>query len=96
MTTDREGLENLPALLDLAAFEKTPSGLFRPLGALPGWLKLDDPAQEIDLADRYPLLELFFSECAEVFETGNPPRWIRMSGKKGRARAPQFICKLPP
>jgi len=74
MTIDREGLENLPALLDLAAFEKTPSGLFRPLGALPGWLKLDDPTQEIDLADRYPLLELFFSECASVFETGTPPR----------------------
>jgi signal transduction histidine kinase/CheY-like chemotaxis protein len=74
MTTDREGLENLPALLDLAAFEKTASGLFRPLGALPGWLKLDDPSEEIDLADRYPLLDLFFSECAEVFETGEPRR----------------------
>jgi len=68
-------MENLPAALDLAAFERTPSGLFRLVGALPDWLTLeDDTPPEIDLAERFPLLELFLSDAASVFETGTPPR----------------------
>ncbi len=71
MTTDPDSLDNLPAALNMAAFERTPSGLFRPAGALPGWF--DFQGQELDLADRYPLLELFLSDCAPVFETGTLP-----------------------
>jgi signal transduction histidine kinase/CheY-like chemotaxis protein/HPt (histidine-containing phosphotransfer) domain-containing protein len=75
MTVDRDGMENLPAALDLAAFERTSSGLFRPVGALPDWLRLDhDTPPEIDLAERFPLLEFFLSDCASVFETGTPAR----------------------
>ena len=69
--TDGDGLENLPAALDVAAFERTPSGLFRPLGKLPEWFKLGG---EIDLADRFPLLELFLTDCAPVFAEGSPER----------------------
>ncbi len=75
MTIERDAMENLPAALDLAAFERTPTGLFRQVGALPAWLKLDEnTSQEIDLAERYPLLEQFLPDCAGVFETGTPPR----------------------
>ena len=45
MTIERDGMENLPAALDLAVFERTPSGLFRPMGALPGWFKMDGNAR---------------------------------------------------
>lgn len=75
MRIERDGLENLPAALDLAAFERTASGLFGRLGTLPGWLEIDEgPRQEIDLAERFPLLELFLLDCASVFESGTPPR----------------------
>jgi len=75
MAIDRDGIENLPAALDVAAFEQTASGLFRPVGLLPNWLKLDEDATaEIDLGERFPVLELFLSDCASVFETGAPPR----------------------
>ena len=74
MTLERDGMENLPAALGMAAFERTPNGLFRPVGALPDWLKLDgNTSHEIDLAKRYPLLEQFLPDCASVFETGTPP-----------------------
>ena len=74
MTSERDDLENLPAALGVALFEQTASGLFRLVGAAPHWLTLGkDAAAEIDLADRFPLLELFFSDCASVFETGTPP-----------------------
>jgi signal transduction histidine kinase/DNA-binding response OmpR family regulator len=75
MTIDRDGMENLPAALDVAAFEPTERGLFRPVGLLPDWLKLDEDAPaEIDLGERFPVLEMFLSDCAPVFETGAPPR----------------------
>ena len=70
-SSERDAIENLPAALDWAVFEQTPRGLFRPLGSLPGWLPVDQ-AQEIDLADRFPLLELFFADCAPVFAGGVP------------------------
>ncbi len=73
MTSERDELENLPAALGLAAFEQTASGLYRAVGAAPYWLRLgEDAGAEIDLAERFPLLELFFSDCASVFETGTP------------------------
>jgi signal transduction histidine kinase/CheY-like chemotaxis protein/HPt (histidine-containing phosphotransfer) domain-containing protein len=75
MTIERDGMENLPAALDLAAFERTSDGLFRALGKLPDWLRFGEGAPaEIDLAERYPLLELFLSDCEPVFESGTPPR----------------------
>src|ERR1700690_1989546 len=74
MTNQRDGLENLPAALDLAAFEQTPAGLFRVMGALPPWIQLEDAsAPDIDLAERFPMLELFLADCSPVFETGTPP-----------------------
>ncbi len=75
MTIERDGMENLPAALDLAAFERTAAGLFRVFGALPEWLRLDaDPLAEIDLTEHFPVLELFFSDCEPVYETGSPAR----------------------
>ncbi len=74
MTIEGDGMENLPAALDLAAFELTPSGLFRPVGALPEWLEIDDPRPGTDLIERFPLLELFLSDCTSVFEAGTPRR----------------------
>jgi signal transduction histidine kinase/CheY-like chemotaxis protein/HPt (histidine-containing phosphotransfer) domain-containing protein len=71
MKTDSASLENLPAALDLAIFERTSRGLFRPLGELPRWMPLD-AGHEVDLADRFPLLELFLADCAPVFDTGSP------------------------
>ena len=73
MTTEPDAIENIAAALNCVVFERTPRGLFRPVGALPVWLPLD-PAQEIDLSERFPLLELFFADCAPVFATGVPPR----------------------
>lgn len=72
MTIEHEGLEDLPAALDLAVFERTARGLFRPVGAVPDWISLN--GGEIDLAERFPLLELFLTDCAPVFETGMPQR----------------------
>ena len=75
MTNEADALANLPAALDLAAFEQSPSGLFQILGALPGWLNHDEfSVSGINLAERFPLLELFFADCASVFETGTPSR----------------------
>jgi len=73
MAPARDDMDDLPAALDLAVFERTPGGLFRAIGALPDWAKsgAENPA-EIDLADRFPLLELFLADCAPVFETGTP------------------------
>ena len=75
MTIDSGGWENLPAALDMVVFEQTPRGLFRLVGALPDWMSLDGAsAAEIDLAERFPLLELFLADCLPVFENGIPPR----------------------
>lgn len=74
MLNERDGMEGLPAALDLAAFELLPSGRFRIAGELPAWLQLEDTAPEIDLGGRFPLIELFLSDCSSVFERGIPPR----------------------
>src|SRR5690242_973639 len=65
-------IEDLPALLDVAVFEQSARGLYRPLGALPDWIGLG--SGEINLTERFPLLELFFCDCTSVFENGTPPR----------------------
>lgn len=104
MTIDPDSLENLPAVLNLAVFERMPGGLFRPVGALPAWFEID--GQEIDLADGFPLLDLFLSDCAPVFETGTPPslesgiweegtRYLQASAVKLGSRNLIVLASLP-
>lgn len=65
--------EDLFAALDLAVFEQTEGSLFRVVGHMPVWQDLDPGANNIvDLADRFPLLEVFFPECAATWDTGEP------------------------
>jgi signal transduction histidine kinase/CheY-like chemotaxis protein len=51
--------------LDLAVFEQQTDGLWQPLGELPAWLEL--APGPLDLTDRFPLLEVFFPECEDVW-----------------------------
>ena len=48
------------ALLDLGVFEQVSEGMYRAVGPLPVWLEL--PAGEVELAEYFPLLEVFFAE----------------------------------
>ena len=65
-------LADLPAALDLAAFEQVEGGLFQPLGRLPEWIArplgiaLDEPA--INLGDLFPMLEMFLPECETAWQ----------------------------
>jgi signal transduction histidine kinase/DNA-binding NarL/FixJ family response regulator len=67
------GLEDLPAALDVAVFEFCPDGRFRPVGDFPGWFAAFHPALDadgsIDLAGRFPLLELFLSQCGPAWDS---------------------------
>ncbi|MEO7649136.1 MAG: histidine kinase dimerization/phospho-acceptor domain-containing protein, partial [Bryobacteraceae bacterium] len=68
-TTDATSLNNLPAALDLAVFEEIEAGRFRPIGQLPQWLSLPiDAGEDVELAEHFPLLELFLPECDAVWE----------------------------
>ena len=73
MTIEHEpsGIADLPAALDLAAFEHVHDALFRPVGALPAWLHLPGAnaaaERKVDLCDLYPLLELFLPELEPVW-----------------------------
>ena len=62
-------IDDLFSALDLAVFERRADGLFDPRGCMPEWLEV--AAGPIDLCDRFPLLELFVSECE--------PEWNRQS-----------------
>jgi signal transduction histidine kinase/CheY-like chemotaxis protein/HPt (histidine-containing phosphotransfer) domain-containing protein len=64
-STERLTPNRLFAGLDLAVFEQQADGRWQSLGELPAWLEL--PAGPIDLADRFPLLEVFFPECEDVW-----------------------------
>src|SRR5580658_2939760 len=55
-------IDDLFSALDLAVFERRADGLFDPLGRMPQWLRAS--TCPMDLGDRFPLLELFISECA--------------------------------
>ncbi|MCU1326464.1 MAG: Histidine kinase, partial [Bryobacterales bacterium] len=57
--------EDLFAGLDLAVFEQVADERWQPVGKLPDWLTL--PAGPLDLADHFPLLELFFPDCEAVW-----------------------------
>jgi signal transduction histidine kinase/DNA-binding response OmpR family regulator len=63
--------DDLFAALDLAVFEQLSSGLFQPFGRLPEWLQLSDGP--VDLADRFPLLELFLSDGESQSDVWSEP-----------------------
>jgi signal transduction histidine kinase/CheY-like chemotaxis protein len=67
MTTD-----DLFAPFGLAVFEQLTGGLFRAVGLLPDWLELSSAQSEIDLTDRFPMIELFLPQCAAVWDAGAP------------------------
>jgi signal transduction histidine kinase/DNA-binding response OmpR family regulator len=58
--------EDLFAVLGLAVFQRRADGLFDPVGRMPGWLQNSNSA--IDLADRFPFLEMLFSEWETKWE----------------------------
>jgi hypothetical protein len=59
-------IDDLFAALDVAVFERRADGLFDRVGRMPEWLQVpDNPA---DLADSFPMLELFFPECDPEWE----------------------------
>ncbi len=68
-TTDDAALRDLPAALDLAVFEQLPGGLFQPIGQLPAWLQIPG-SFPLDLAEAFPMLELFFPDFIHVWESG--------------------------
>jgi signal transduction histidine kinase/CheY-like chemotaxis protein len=49
---------------DLALFEQREDGIFDPVGVLPAWLPAE--SAPIDLADRFPILEIFLPDCEEL------------------------------
>ena len=67
--TPKTTIDDLFAPFDLAVFEQLANGLFQPVGRLPVWLSLSDGP--VDLADRFPILEIFFPECDAVWEGGS-------------------------
>src|SRR5437868_5546969 len=68
-TTDDPALRDLPAALNLAVFERLPDGLFQPIGQLPAWLPISGRFP-LDLAEEFPMLELFLPDCVSVWESG--------------------------
>jgi signal transduction histidine kinase/CheY-like chemotaxis protein len=72
-TTDDSALRDLPAALDLAVFEQLPDGLFQPIGQLPAWLPIAG-SFPLDLAEEFPMLELFLPDFMPVWESGAPAR----------------------
>ena len=78
---DLRALRNLPAALDLAAFEQVEGSLFRPVGELPPWLHAP-PGENIDLADRFPMLELFLPGCEDHWQ-GESDLWTEPDGRGG-------------
>ena len=71
-TTDETGWTGLPAVLDVALFERLSDARFRPVGRLPNWLPLPTEChggESIDLTEHFPLLELFLAECEPAWES---------------------------
>jgi signal transduction histidine kinase/DNA-binding NarL/FixJ family response regulator len=65
-------IENLFAPLELAVFERLPTGLFQPAGRMPVWLPVGP--EPVDLSDLYPLLELFLADCEQHWQ-GHSDVW---------------------
>ena len=68
-TTEDSALRDLPAALDLAVFEQLPDGLFQPIGELPAWFPISGYSP-LDLAEEFPMLELFLPHCISIWESG--------------------------
>ncbi len=71
--SDESALRDLPAALDLAVFEQVRDGLFQPVGKLPAWLTISD-SFPLDLAEEFPMLELFLPDFVSVWESGAPAK----------------------
>src|SRR5215467_2658840 len=76
--TDLFGWEDLPAALEVAVFEICGEGRFQPVGNLPDWFAGFEPAPSasgsIDLADRFPVLELFLTDHGAAWESDGQAR----------------------
>ncbi len=72
-TTDDSALRDLPAALDVAVFEQLPDGLFQPIGQLPAWLPISG-GLPLDLAEEFPMLELFLPDFISVWDSGAPAK----------------------
>ena len=66
--------DDLFATLGLAVLEQQKGGLFRPAGRLPDWFVV--PPGPVDLADAFPILELFLPDCEDLWERGSE-EWIQ-------------------
>lgn len=93
MSEDLFALYDLPAALNIAAFEPVSKERFRPIGRLPAWWARLEPPDEagagFDLEDRFPILGLFLPECASVWENGTRSRlksdlWTEHDAEGGR------------
>ena len=71
-------IENLFGALSLAVFERRADGLFDAIGRLPEWLSISGPI--IDLADQFPLLEVFFLDCEANWE-GQSDVWTEAAAE---------------
>jgi signal transduction histidine kinase/CheY-like chemotaxis protein len=78
--------DDLFAAFDLAVFERRENGLFEAAGRLPAWLPV--PPGPIDLADRFPILEIFLPDCEALWESNTQERiqsdvWTEPDGNGG-------------
>jgi signal transduction histidine kinase/ActR/RegA family two-component response regulator/HPt (histidine-containing phosphotransfer) domain-containing protein len=77
MTIDREELRALTAALGFLLFEQSPGGGFKSLGALPGWLDFPEAeAGNVDLAERFPALEVFLPDCEPAWESASSSKLV--------------------
>jgi signal transduction histidine kinase/DNA-binding response OmpR family regulator len=96
MTTDG-GTADLPAALDLAAFEQVADSVFRPIGRLPAWLRLESTAS-FDLAEEFPILEIFLPDCEPAWAGGKPLEsdiWTEPDGHGGELYLQAVATALP-
>jgi signal transduction histidine kinase/CheY-like chemotaxis protein len=70
---DDAAIRDLPALLDLAVFERVAGTACKPVGRLPGWPILNGINGETDLAETFPMLEFFFPEFEPAWKSGGSP-----------------------
>ena len=84
------GYPDLPAALDLAAFEQVEGGLFQPIGRLPGWFSLPSVPPPFDLGDLFPLLEMFLPQRESDWR-GTSDIWTETDAQ-GRDRYLQAVA----
>ncbi len=63
--------DDLFSLLGLSVFEQLPNGLFQVVGNVPAWLPLLTSRTKegfVDLADQFPMLEIFLPDCETLWE----------------------------